>query len=125
MHKSDHKTATFTFTKNHSLCLTRPFFSCHLVQYDVGMLLLQGEHAHSGFPEISYGRYAECLIQKGYKVARIEQTETPDMVAERCKQSRCFDWCMCVCVCECALVFHCDSVIHKLFSHILHHSGTS
>ncbi|KAK2166249.1 hypothetical protein LSH36_40g05016 [Paralvinella palmiformis] len=53
---------------------------------EMGLIYMKGEHAHSGFPEISYGRYAECLIQKGYKVARIEQTETPDMVAERCKQ---------------------------------------
>ena len=48
----------------------------------------QGEHAHSGFPEIAYGRYSDTLIQKGYKVARIEQTETPDMMNERLKQSR-------------------------------------
>ncbi len=48
----------------------------------------QGEHAHSGFPEIAYGRYADTLIQKGYKVARIEQTETPDMMSERVKQSK-------------------------------------
>lgn len=53
---------------------------------EMGLIYMKGEHAHSGFPEISFGRYAECLIQKGYKVARIEQTETPDMVAVRCKQ---------------------------------------
>ncbi|PVD32426.1 hypothetical protein C0Q70_07860 [Pomacea canaliculata] len=45
-----------------------------------------GDYAHSGFPEIAYNRYADALIQKGYKVARIEQTETPEMMAERCKQ---------------------------------------
>ena len=48
---------------------------------------MQGEYAHSGFPEISYGRYSDMLIQKGFKVARIEQTETPDMMNERLKQS--------------------------------------
>jgi len=48
---------------------------------------VQGEYAHSGFPEISYGRYSDMLIQKGFKVARIEQTETPDMMNERLKQS--------------------------------------
>ena len=47
----------------------------------------QGNYAHCGFPEISYGRYADTLIEKGYKVARIEQTETPAMMEERCKQS--------------------------------------
>ena len=49
--------------------------------------LLQGDFAHSGFPEIAYNRYADALVQKGYKVARVEQTETPDMVTERCKNS--------------------------------------
>jgi len=48
---------------------------------------MQGEYAHSGFPEISYSRYSDMLIQKGFKVARIEQTETPDMMNERLKQS--------------------------------------
>lgn len=51
------------------------------------VILFQGDYAHSGFPEIAYNRYADALIQKGYKVARIEQTETPEMMAERCKQS--------------------------------------
>ena len=49
--------------------------------------LPQGKYAHSGFPEPAYGRYADSLIQKGYKVARIEQTETPAMMDERVKQS--------------------------------------
>jgi DNA mismatch repair protein MSH6 len=33
-----------------------------------------------------YKRYADVLIQRGYKVARIEQTETPQMMEERCKK---------------------------------------
>ena len=49
---------------------------------------VQGDYAHSGFPEISYGRYSDMLIQKGFKVARIEQTETPEMMNERLKQSK-------------------------------------
>ena len=49
---------------------------------------MQGDYAHSGFPEISYSRYSNMLIQKGFKVARIEQTETPDMMNDRIKQSR-------------------------------------
>lgn len=28
------------------------------------------------------------LIDKGYKVARVEQTETPDMMAERCSNKQ-------------------------------------
>lgn len=51
-------------------------------------IFCQGEQAHSGFPEIAYSRYADMLIQKGYKVARIEQTETPDMMTERVKNSK-------------------------------------
>lgn len=41
-----------------------------------------------GFPETAYGRFSAILVEKGYKVARIEQTETPDMVTERCKTSK-------------------------------------
>ncbi|XP_061180194.1 DNA mismatch repair protein Msh6-like isoform X2 [Saccostrea echinata] len=52
---------------------------------ELGLIYMKGEQAHSGFPEIAYSRYADQLIQKGYKVARIEQTETPDMMTERVK----------------------------------------
>jgi len=50
-------------------------------------LLLKGEFAHSGFPEIGYGRYSASLIERGYKVARVEQTENPEMMATRCSKS--------------------------------------
>ncbi|XP_048728354.2 DNA mismatch repair protein Msh6-like isoform X2 [Ostrea edulis] len=52
---------------------------------ELGLIYMKGDHAHSGFPEIAYSRYADALIAKGYKVARIEQTETPDMMTERVK----------------------------------------
>ncbi|XP_067118843.1 DNA mismatch repair protein Msh6 [Centruroides vittatus] len=52
---------------------------------ELGILYMRGEFAHAGFPEISYGRYSDMLIRKGYKVARVEQTETPQMMEERCK----------------------------------------
>lgn len=48
----------------------------------------QGEFAHSGFPESAYSRMSSTLVSKGYKVARVEQTETPDMMQERCKKSK-------------------------------------
>lgn len=32
---------------------------------------------------MSYGKYANILVDRGYKVARVEQTETPDMLKER------------------------------------------
>ena len=43
------------------------------------------EIAHVGFPEIGFQKYAEQLVEMGYKVARIEQTETPEMMEKRCK----------------------------------------
>ncbi|XP_014673632.1 PREDICTED: DNA mismatch repair protein Msh6-like isoform X2 [Priapulus caudatus] len=53
---------------------------------ELGLVFMKGQYAHSGFPEIAYGRYADTLIRKGYRVARVEQTETPSMMDERCKQ---------------------------------------
>lgn len=47
----------------------------------------QGDFAHTGFPEVAYGKYSVALVERGYKVARVEQTETPDMMAERYKHS--------------------------------------
>uniref|UniRef100_A0A1Y1KHQ2 DNA mismatch repair protein n=1 Tax=Photinus pyralis TaxID=7054 RepID=A0A1Y1KHQ2_PHOPY len=44
-----------------------------------------GEFAHSGFPEVAYGRMASTLIEQGFKVARVEQTETPEMMNDRCR----------------------------------------
>lgn len=45
---------------------------------DVGMqeldlIYMKGDKAHSGFPEISYGKFADILVSKGYRVARVEQ----------------------------------------------------
>lgn len=55
---------------------------------DVGVDVLQlsymkGHIAHAGFPEISYGPMADKLVRAGYKVARVEQTETPQQLKER------------------------------------------
>ncbi|CAH0559312.1 unnamed protein product [Brassicogethes aeneus] len=46
---------------------------------------MKGDFAHSGFPETAYAKMAGTLIEKGFKVARVEQTETPDMMNERIK----------------------------------------
>uniref|UniRef100_A0A0K0G0Z6 DNA mismatch repair protein n=1 Tax=Strongyloides venezuelensis TaxID=75913 RepID=A0A0K0G0Z6_STRVS len=54
----------------------------------LGLTYMRGKFAHSGFPEASYGRYSDQLISLGYKVARIEQTETPQMLEERCKKTK-------------------------------------
>lgn len=39
--------------------------------------------AHSACSGMSYGRMAGCLLEKGYKVARAEQTETQEMANQR------------------------------------------
>ncbi|VDD80594.1 unnamed protein product [Mesocestoides corti] len=44
---------------------------------------MRGDCAHSGFPEIAFQRMADRLLNRGYKVARIEQTETPEDMAKR------------------------------------------
>ncbi|GJQ69953.1 putative component of the post-replicative DNA mismatch repair system (MMR) [Trypoxylus dichotomus] len=51
----------------------------------LGFSFMKGEFAHSGFPEIAYGRFAQTLMEQGFKIARVEQTETPEMMTERCK----------------------------------------
>ena len=55
---------------------------------ELGFSFMKGEFAHSGFPEAAYDRMSTTLVEKGYKVARVEQTETPDMMQERCKVER-------------------------------------
>ncbi|MGH0172526.1 UNVERIFIED_CONTAM: hypothetical protein FKN15_063799 [Acipenser sinensis] len=52
---------------------------------EMALVFMKGSWAHSGFPEIGFGRYSDVLVQKGYKVARVEQLETPDMMEARCK----------------------------------------
>ncbi|EFN63608.1 Probable DNA mismatch repair protein Msh6 [Camponotus floridanus] len=53
---------------------------------ELSLTYMRGEFAHSGFPEIGYGRYSASLIERGYKVARVEQTENPEMMATRCSK---------------------------------------
>jgi DNA mismatch repair protein MSH6 len=50
------------------------------------LLYMKGHVAHVGFPEISYGIKADLLVRAGYKVGRVEQTETPEMLAQRKKK---------------------------------------
>ncbi|XP_053317334.1 DNA mismatch repair protein Msh6 [Spea bombifrons] len=52
---------------------------------ELGLTFMKGAWAHSGFPEIAFGRFSDVLVQKGFKVARVEQTETPEMMEARCK----------------------------------------
>ena len=34
---------------------------------ELGLVFMRGEFAHSGFPEVAFGRYAQTLVQRGYK----------------------------------------------------------
>lgn len=49
----------------------------------LGLTYMKGHVAHSGFPEVGYGPAADKLVRAGYKVARVEQTETPEQLKER------------------------------------------
>jgi DNA mismatch repair protein MSH6 len=49
---------------------------------------MKGHDAHAGFPEVAYGENADKLVRAGYKVARVEQTETPAQLETRKKQHR-------------------------------------
>lgn len=52
---------------------------------ELGFTYMKGDFAHSGFPEQSFDRMASSLVNRGFKVARCEQTETPEMMTERVK----------------------------------------
>ncbi|KAF6768169.1 hypothetical protein AHF37_10288 [Paragonimus kellicotti] len=49
----------------------------------LGLVFMKGSYAHCGFPEIAFTRMAEILVGKGYKVGRVEQTESVECMTER------------------------------------------
>ncbi|CAF4614398.1 unnamed protein product [Rotaria socialis] len=53
---------------------------------ELNLTMMKGDLAHCGFPEKAYSKFADILVSKGYKVARVEQTETPNMAKERLEQ---------------------------------------
>ena len=68
------------------------FYELFHMDADVGvtelnLIYMKGDVAHAGFPEVAFSRYSSTLVEKGYKVARIEQTETPAMMEERLKKT--------------------------------------
>ena len=72
---------------------TGKFYEMFHMDADAGvdvcqLLYMKGHVAHAGFPESAYGVMADKLVRAGYKVARVEQTETPDMLQERKKKHR-------------------------------------
>eukprot|EP00924_Labyrinthula_sp_SR-Ha-C_P003139 augustus_masked-scaffold_15-processed-gene-0.44-mRNA-1 protein AED:0.36 eAED:0.36 QI:0/-1/0/1/-1/1/1/0/1026 len=48
---------------------------------------MKGELAHCGFPELAFGKFCNLLVDKGFSVARVEQTETPEMMKKRTGKS--------------------------------------
>lgn len=50
---------------------------------ELDLVYMKGEMAHAGFPEAAYSKFSNMLVNKGYRVARIEQTETPQQMKER------------------------------------------
>ncbi|KAF1744185.1 hypothetical protein MXB_1081 [Myxobolus squamalis] len=54
---------------------------------ELGLTYMKGKYAHAGFPETSFAIHASALVEKGYKVARIEQTEKPSDVSVRIKET--------------------------------------
>eukprot|EP00095_Tigriopus_kingsejongensis_P010525 maker-scaffold876_size86062-snap-gene-0.24 protein:Tk10525 transcript:maker-scaffold876_size86062-snap-gene-0.24-mRNA-1 annotation:"probable dna mismatch repair protein msh6-like" len=55
---------------------------------ECGMTLMKKDMAHCGFPESALERYVHLLVDRGYKLARIEQTETPQMMSVRVQRER-------------------------------------
>lgn len=55
---------------------------------ELGLTFMKGDYAHAGFPEIAYSRFADALVSKGYKVGRVEQTETPDAMNDRVRGTK-------------------------------------
>lgn len=44
---------------------------------ELGLAYMRGKRPHAGFPEPAYEKFARQLLQRGYRVGRLEQTETP------------------------------------------------
>lgn len=54
---------------------------------ELNLLPMGGSYTHSGFPEKSFTKFADILREKGYKVARVEQTESNEARDARIKSS--------------------------------------
>lgn len=60
----------------------------HIGVRDLGLMYMRGDQPHAGFPEKNYAMHAEQLARKGHRVVCIEQTETPDQLAERKRKDK-------------------------------------
>ncbi|UMM11043.1 hypothetical protein L5515_000522 [Caenorhabditis briggsae] len=54
----------------------------------LNIAFMRGSYAHAGFPEHAASKFADQLMNHGYKVARVEQTETPQMLEERNQKAK-------------------------------------
>lgn len=54
---------------------------------ELSLLPMGGSYYHSGFPEKSFNKFADILREKGYRVARVEQTESNEARDARLKKS--------------------------------------
>lgn len=57
----------------------------------LNIAFMRGSYAHAGFPEHAASKFADQLMNHGYKVARVEQTETPQMLEERNQKTKAKD----------------------------------
>lgn len=87
IHLSTHRLYTLNIRKTF---FSGKFYEMFHMDADIGVQVcgfcyMKGHVAHAGFPEISYGIMADKLVRGGYKVARVEQTETPEQLTVRKK----------------------------------------
>ncbi|CAB3408099.1 unnamed protein product [Caenorhabditis bovis] len=54
----------------------------------LNIAFMRGSFAHAGFPEHASSKFADQLMNHGYKVARVEQTETPQQLEERNQKTK-------------------------------------
>lgn len=57
----------------------------HVGVKELGLNYMKAKRPHSGFPEVAFDKYAQQLVALGYKVGRVDQVETPEMLAARNK----------------------------------------
>uniref|UniRef100_A0A7S0GJU7 DNA mismatch repair proteins mutS family domain-containing protein n=1 Tax=Amorphochlora amoebiformis TaxID=1561963 RepID=A0A7S0GJU7_9EUKA len=55
---------------------------------ELGFNYMSGKRRHTGFPEGGFDKYASEFVKLGYKIARVEQMETPKELKERNKQRK-------------------------------------
>ncbi|CAM6117172.1 unnamed protein product [Calypogeia fissa] len=59
----------------------------HVGAQELDLQYMKGDQPHCGFPEKLYFENAEKLARKGYRVLVVEQTETPDQLEQRKRET--------------------------------------